>query len=53
MEIAMETIEELKSRIKFLEQQLDKKNVPNRQKIEKMSSEVVDTNPYRYAENSL
>ena len=47
----MSTIEELKAKIKTLEQQLNEKNVEkniqSRQKIEQMSSEVIDTNPYR------
>ena len=49
----MESVESLKARIAELEQQLasqgsDRENGPvRRQKIDKMSSEVVDSNPYR------
>lgn len=52
----MSTIEELQQRIKVLEQQLEqakaeKDATPARQRIEQMSSEVVDTNPYRWLFN--
>lgn len=46
----MSTVEELKSKIKELELQLEAerhKNGPGRSKILQMSSEVVDSNPYR------
>lgn len=46
----MSTVEELKSKIKELELQLEAerhKNGPGRSKISQMSSEVVDSNPYR------
>jgi hypothetical protein len=45
-----EDLETLKARIKELEELLAQKNVdtrPTRSKIDKMSSEVVDSNPYR------
>jgi hypothetical protein len=44
------TIEELKEQIKKYESLLEQeqlKNVKQREKIEKMSAEVVDSNPYR------
>ena len=47
----METIENLHAKINDLEkelQELKSQNIPMRQKIEQMSSEVVDTNPYRF-----
>ena len=48
----MESIDDLKARIRELELQLDtaKRNEVQvtRPKIEKMSAEVVDSNPYRY-----
>ena len=45
----MESVESLKARIKELEAELAQRgNVVRRQKIDKMSSEVVDTNPYRW-----
>jgi hypothetical protein len=40
-------IEELQKQVQSLTAQLQKKNVV-RQKIDVMSSEVVDSNPYRY-----
>lgn len=45
----MESVEELKNKISQLEAQLAKAqgNAPIRQKIQNMSSEVVDSNPYR------
>ena len=46
-----EDLETLKARIKELEELLAQKNgdiQPARNKIEKMSSEVVDSNPYRF-----
>lgn len=46
----MGSIDELKQRIEELEAQLaaaKQKNVLRREKIENMSSEVVDSNPYR------
>lgn len=51
----MSTIQELQNRVKELEEEL--KNERNRQagavrtKIDQMSSEVVDTNPYRLIES--
>lgn len=48
----MTTIEELQKKVKDLEAKLAaaQGNVaPGRQKIEVMSSEVVDSNPYRYS----
>ena len=45
--------EELKNKIKELEKELERikndscKSLPAREKIEHMSSEVVDANPYR------
>ena len=48
----MESVESLKARIKELEDELAKRGkdgeVVRRQKIDQMSSEVVDSNPYRY-----
>lgn len=47
----MTSVEELQAKIKDLESQLEatrKKHGPNREKISTMSSEVVDSNPYRY-----
>jgi ubiquitin-like modifier-activating enzyme 5 len=46
-------MDELKNRILELEKQLENekkinKSVNYRQKIDEMSSEVVDSNPYRY-----
>ena len=44
-------IEKLKSKIADLEKSLEnerKKKGPRREKINEMSSEVVDSNPYRY-----
>lgn len=49
----MATVEELQKKVKELEAQLAaaQGNVgPVRQKIDVMSSEVVDSNPYRYFE---
>lgn len=49
----MATVEELQKKVKELESQLAaaQGNVgPVRQKIDVMSSEVVDSNPYRYFE---
>lgn len=45
----MESVEELKNKIAELEAQLAKtqENAPIREKIQNMSSEVVDSNPYR------
>jgi len=40
------SVEELKSRIAELENLLEQNNVQHRQKIETMSSKVVDSNPY-------
>lgn len=44
-----EEIEQLKLRIKELEDKLNNRNINDgvREKIEIMSSEVVDSNPYR------
>ena len=47
----MDSLESLQNRIKELEEELANektKNVCKREKIEEMSSEVVDSNPYRY-----
>jgi cell division septum initiation protein DivIVA len=49
----MASIELLQERIKSLEQQLaeaksNNAGLPAREKIQQMSSEVVDTNPYRW-----
>ena len=47
-----EQIEELKNKIRELEMALDaekKRKGPVREKIEAMTSEVVDSNPYRWA----
>lgn len=47
----MSTVEELQKRVKDLEAQLAAAQGnagPVRQKIDVMSSEVVDSNPYRY-----
>ena len=48
----MASIEDLQQRIKVLEEELDKERQKNRpvvrEKISQMSSEVVDSNPYRY-----
>ena len=43
-------LESLKQRVAELERELDqlKAEKPQRVKIEKMSAEVVDSNPYRY-----
>lgn len=52
----MGSIDELKQRIEELEAQLaatKQKDVLRREKIENMSSEVVDSNPYRYSINIL
>lgn len=52
----MSTVEELQKKVKELEAQLAaaQGNVgPVRQKIDVMSSEVVDSNPYRYFTISL
>jgi len=47
----MESVESLQKRIKQLENELDSERQKNkqvvRQKIDQMSSEVVDSNPYR------
>lgn len=43
----MSEIEELKKIIKDLEEQLSTANSSRREKINEMSSEVVDSNPYR------
>ena len=45
----METVESLKKRVQELEEQLKgaKAAGAGREKIDKMSSEVVDSNPYR------
>lgn len=42
----LKQIEELQQQVKDLNEQLNKKKVV-RQKVEVMSSEVVDSNPYR------
>lgn len=47
----METADELRERVASLEQRLrqyEQKDGPVRQKITEMSSEVVDSNPYRW-----
>lgn len=47
----MATIEDLKLKIKQLELELEaarQTNGPGRSKISEMSSEVVDSNPYRF-----
>lgn len=47
----MASMEEMENRIKDLEKQLEKEkqknNTAGRSKISQMSSEVVDSNPYR------
>ena len=46
------TINELKEQIRKYQQQLDQekmKNAKQRDKITKMSAEVVDSNPYRFS----
>jgi hypothetical protein len=46
------TIAELKEQIRKYEAQLEQeklKNAKQREKITKMSAEVVDSNPYRYS----
>lgn len=47
----MTTVEDLKTRITELEAELKlerSKNVSKREKIDKMSTEVIDSNPYRF-----
>jgi hypothetical protein len=47
----MDSTKELELRVKELEKQLElekQKHEPVREKIVQMSSEVVDSNPYRY-----
>ena len=50
--LSMSTIEELKARVNELEAQINgmQANSPCREKILQMTSEVVDSNPYRYFE---
>lgn len=46
----MDSIETLKAKIQELEEQLDRannKHIPVREKIDTMTAEVVDSNPYR------
>ena len=53
----MATVEELQARVAALEKELEETRAKStasvqRQKIEQMSSEVVDSNPYRYFSHS-
>ena len=51
-EITMDEVQALKDRVCQLESELEemkKKNAGGREKISKMSAEVVDSNPYRSA----